>query len=96
MTELLKRISALNDETRIALTAFLIKNGPLCVCDMCRSFDMSQSRISRHLKILKEANLLKVKRIGTWAYYESNMDEELNKLIQSLNIETPEFVAEEG
>ncbi len=65
----LKSISALNDETRVLLLRFIDKHGSLCVCDMQASLGMIQSRLSRHLKILKEAGFLRVERRGTWAYY---------------------------
>jgi len=64
-----KTISALNDETRVLIIRFLAENGPLCVCDMQTSLGMIQSRLSRHLKILKEAGFVRVDRKGTWAYY---------------------------
>jgi ArsR family transcriptional regulator len=55
---------------------------------------MIQSRISRHLKILKEGGFLKVERRGTWAYYSirSPLDEfrlAVLKEIDSLDIEIP-------
>lgn len=65
----LKSVSALNDETRILLLRFLDEYGPLCVCDLQSSLGMIQSRLSRHLKILKDAGFLRVDRKGTWAYY---------------------------
>jgi ArsR family transcriptional regulator, arsenate/arsenite/antimonite-responsive transcriptional repressor len=65
----LNTISALNDETRVKLLYFIYKNDEVCVCEIEKSFDMIQSRISRHLKILKEAGFLKVDRRGKWAYY---------------------------
>jgi len=65
----LKSISALNDQTRIRLIKFININGRCCVCDLQNSFDMIQSRLSRHLKILKEAGFLTLKREGKWAYY---------------------------
>ena len=65
----LKTISSINDETRLKILRFINENGELCVCDIENSFDMIQSRISRHLKILKEAGFLKVVRKGRWAYY---------------------------
>ncbi len=64
-----KTISALNDETRVLIIRFLDETGPLCVCDMQASLGMIQSRLSRHLKILKEAGFVRVERKGTWAYY---------------------------
>jgi len=69
MDVFLETVSALNDETRIKLLAFLDTHGALCVCDLQESFGMIQSRLSRHLKILKEAGFLRVDRQGTWAYY---------------------------
>lgn len=65
----LKSISALNDETRVLLLRFLDEYGEVCVCDMQESLEMIQSRLSRHLKILKDAGFLRVERKGTWAYY---------------------------
>lgn len=60
---------ALNDETRILLLRFLAEHGTLCVCDLQSSLGMIQSRLSRHLKILKDAGFVEVERKGTWAFY---------------------------
>ena len=69
MDVFLKSVAALNDETRVLLLRFLDEHGPLCVCDLQSSLEMIQSRLSRHLKILKDAGFLRVDRKGTWAYY---------------------------
>lgn len=69
MEYFLNTIGSINDETRIKILRFIDTNGEVCVCDIENSFDMIQSRVSRHLKILKEAGFLKVKREGRWAYY---------------------------
>jgi ArsR family transcriptional regulator len=65
----LKTISSINDETRLKILHFIDVNSEVCVCDIENSFEMIQSRISRHLKILKDAGFLKVDRRGRWAYY---------------------------
>jgi len=67
--DFLETVGALNDETRLLLLRFLEEHGPLCVCDLQASLGMIQSRLSRHLKLLKEAGFLRVDRKGTWAYY---------------------------
>jgi len=90
----LQTVSAVNDETRIKLLAFLDAHGPLCVCDLQESFGMIQSRLSRHLKILKEGGFLRVDRCGTWAYYSirSPLDRfrsEALSEIRCLGIELP-------
>lgn len=69
MDNFLKTVGALNDETRIQILAFIAQNDEVCVCEIENSFNMIQSRISRHLKILKDAGFLKVDRRGKWAYY---------------------------
>ncbi|MFK5881798.1 MAG: metalloregulator ArsR/SmtB family transcription factor [Sulfurospirillum sp.] len=65
----LKTVGAINDETRLKILRFIDINKEVCVCDIESSFDMIQSRISRHLKILKDAGFLTVDRRGRWAYY---------------------------
>jgi ArsR family transcriptional regulator len=65
----LKSVAALNDESRVLILRFLDEYGALCVCDLQTSLGMIQSRLSRHLKILKDAGFLRVDRKGTWAYY---------------------------
>ena len=65
----LKTVSSINDETRVKILRFIDENNQVCVCDIENSFDMIQSRVSRHLKILKDSGFLKVERKGRWAYY---------------------------
>lgn len=69
MDKFLNIIGALNDESRVLILAFLDQNGELCVCDLQSSLNMIQSRLSRHLKILKDSGFLEVRRKGAWAYY---------------------------
>lgn len=93
----LKTISALNDETRVKILRFIDENGRCCVCDLENSFNMIQSRLSRHLKILKEAGFLKLEREGRWAYYSirTPLDEFRKsslKEISYLQIELPTLV----
>ncbi|MGB0990411.1 MAG: ArsR/SmtB family transcription factor [Halarcobacter sp.] len=90
----LKSASALNDETRVKILKFININGSCCVGDLENSFDMIQSRLSRHLKILKEAGFLRVDREGRWAYYSvrTPLDEFRQasiKEIMTLDIELP-------
>ena len=95
MKTFLKSIGALNDETRLTILRFIDENGAVCVCDIEQSFGMIQSRISRHLKILKEAGFLKVERKGRWAHYSirSPLDtfrQNVLKEISYLEINLPE------
>ena len=71
MPDPLKVHKALADETRLRLVR-LLSQGPLNVNEIIDVLHMGQSRISRHLKILAEAELVSNRREGTWVYYHAN------------------------
>lgn len=92
----LKTISSINDETRLKILDFIQINGEVCVCDIESSFEMIQSRISRHLKILKDAGFLKVDRRSRWAFYSirSPLDEFRQSILKEINcleMQTPKL-----
>ena len=59
---------ALSDETRIAIVRRLAA-GERCVCDLQDLLDAAQSRLSYHLKTLKDAGLIADRRDGRWVHY---------------------------
>jgi ArsR family transcriptional regulator len=59
---------ALSDPTRLAILD-LLGDGEHCVCELQAALDAGQSRLSFHLRVLKDAGLLKDRREGRWAYY---------------------------
>ncbi len=90
----LKTIGAINDETRLKILNFIHHHEEVCVCDIENAFNMIQSRISRHLKILKEAGFLKVERRGRWAFYSirTPLDKFRQSILEEINylsLETP-------
>jgi len=62
---------ALSDETRLEIVEML-SHGERCVCELQQSLDAAQSRLSFHLKILKDAGLVTDRREGRWVYYALN------------------------
>lgn len=60
---------SLSEETRRRILALLLKEGELCVCELQSALDMPQPKISRHLAVLREADVLVMRREGTWVYY---------------------------
>ncbi len=99
MDNFLRLISALNDPTRIRIIKFLQQHGRSCVCELQHSFDMGQPRLSRHLKILKDALFLDVDREGTKAFYTiapgDEMANQLLKTLDSLSLQLPEKISME-
>ena len=59
---------ALSDETRLEVVRRL-SGGERCVCELQDALDAAQSRLSFHLRVLKEAGLVTDRREGRWAYY---------------------------
>jgi len=62
---------ALSDETRLQLLE-LLRDGEQCVCDLTDALDAAQSRLSFHLKTLKDAGLVTDRKQGRWVYYALN------------------------
>jgi ArsR family transcriptional regulator len=62
---------ALSDETRVELLQ-LLSSGERCVCELTDALDAAQSRLSFHIKVLKDAGLLTDRREGRWMYYTVN------------------------
>ncbi|MDF2183155.1 metalloregulator ArsR/SmtB family transcription factor [Neptuniibacter sp. CAU 1671] len=60
---------ALSDETRLKIMLLLQNGDPMCVCDLTDRLELSQPKISRHLALLRGANLLQDERKGQWVYY---------------------------
>ncbi len=59
---------ALSDATRLRVLEML-RRGERCVCELTEALDLGQSRLSFHLKTLKDAGLLRDRREGRWIHY---------------------------
>ncbi|MGE4398003.1 MAG: ArsR/SmtB family transcription factor [Campylobacterales bacterium] len=90
MDYFLKCVGAANDETRVKILKFLIIHGKSCVCELESSLQMIQSRLSRHLKILKDGGFLDVDRVGSYAYYylapKTQINQKILDEIESMDI----------
>jgi ArsR family transcriptional regulator, arsenate/arsenite/antimonite-responsive transcriptional repressor len=71
LSQAAKWFAALSDETRLQIVETLVR-GERCVCDLQDAVGAAQSRLSFHLKKLKEAGLVEDRRSGRWAYYSLN------------------------
>ncbi|MBD2120384.1 MULTISPECIES: helix-turn-helix transcriptional regulator [Trichocoleus] len=63
---------ALSDPLRLQVLD-LLRSQELCVCDLCEALAVSQSKLSFHLKTLKEAQLVQARQEGRWIYYSLNL-----------------------
>jgi DNA-binding transcriptional ArsR family regulator len=83
-----KIFNALSDPIRLEIIEFL-RDREKCVCEITPHLKLAQPVVSRHLKILKNAGLVKRRKQGTWHMY-SITNSEVYDVIDRLN---PELLA---
>lgn len=67
-------LSALAEPTRLGAMRLLEDGAEHCVCELMVKLDASQSRMSRHMKVLRDANLVVDRRDAQWVRYRRNPD----------------------
>ena len=74
---------ALSDETRLAALDML-RDGEQCVGELQDALDAAQSRLSFHLKVLRDAGLVSDRKEGRWSYYRLNTEalEEAHSIVR--------------
>jgi ArsR family transcriptional regulator len=89
-TRAVQLFHALSDETRLGVLDML-RGGERCVCDLQDALGAAQSRLSFHLKVLKEAGLVTDRREGRWSYYALAPDAlgEAHDVVRALATERP-------
>jgi len=75
---------ALAVETRVRIIELLKAKGPLCVNDIAKSIGITPAAVSQHLKILRQAGLVRSERRGYWIPYSIN-EEALENCRRVLN-----------
>ena len=69
---LAERLKALADPTRLRMLELLARrDAPLCVCEITDLFPLHQPTISHHLRILRQAGMIRGEKRGVWSYYEA-------------------------
>src|ERR1035437_8537569 len=71
LARLARLFHALSDETRLKIVGKLLL-GEQCVCNLMDTLDAGQSRLSFHMKTLKDAGLVTDRRAGRWIHYSLN------------------------
>lgn len=67
-------LTALSEPTRLEALRLLADGGEHCICEMMPRLGATQSRLSRHMKTLKEAGLVVDRRDAQWVRYRLNPD----------------------
>ncbi len=78
LEDLTNLFKVLGDMTR-ARILYTIENDELCVNDICKCVNMNKSAVSHQLKILRDAHLVKSRKVGKEVFY--SLDDEHVSLI---------------
>ncbi|ULB12477.1 ArsR, metalloregulator ArsR/SmtB family transcription factor (plasmid) [Cereibacter azotoformans] len=65
-------LSALAEPTRLAALSLLWDGSEHCVCELMARLQATQSRMSRHMQVLKQAGLVADRRDAQWVRYRLN------------------------
>jgi ArsR family transcriptional regulator, arsenate/arsenite/antimonite-responsive transcriptional repressor len=86
MSKLIEISEAIFDEYRLQVIK-LLQTREMCVCELAAVLNLSSSRISQHLAILKRSKIVKERREGKWIYYSL-----LPKTIEGFNKSWNQFL----
>jgi ArsR family transcriptional regulator len=86
LVDYLNIFKALSDENRLRIL-LMLKQRPLCVCEIHEVLNIALSTISAHLKLLKNAGLIEDEKDGRWVIYRLSKNTYLQKLLGNLEKE---------
>ncbi|CAG9294953.1 metalloregulator ArsR/SmtB family transcription factor [Celerinatantimonas diazotrophica] len=95
MIEPLKLFKLLADDTRLKILLLLTQNSQLCVCHLTDALQLSQPKVSRHLAMLRQAQLVQDAQHGKWRYYQLAPDlaEWVVTLLQQALLSQPNYLS---
>ncbi len=67
-------LKALSHPVRLRMVDLIRQNGgDVCVCEFEQHFELTQPTISHHLKILRDASIIRSRQEGTWVHHSIEM-----------------------
>ena len=73
-SELEKLFSALGNKLRLQMLDIVAQHKEMCVCEIVDELGMSQANVSHHMGILRDADLVHARKVGTWVFYRINSE----------------------
>lgn len=80
--EAARAFKALGDENRLRIMGIVAERGDVCACSLLDELEMTQPTLSHHMKLLKDAGLVKAKKEGRWMHY--SLDSETTASLAAL------------
>ena len=86
MVDYLNIFKALGDENRLRIL-LMLRQRPLCVCEIHEVLNIALSTLSAHLKLMKHTGLIEDEKDGRWVIYKLTRNSYLNDLLEKLKKE---------
>jgi ArsR family transcriptional regulator len=86
LVDYLNIFKALSDENRLRIL-LMLKQRPLCVCEIHEVLNIALSTISAHLKLMKNTGLIEDEKDGRWVIYSLSKNTYLQELLGNLKKE---------
>ena len=81
LVTLAKILSVIN---RLKIIALMHREKELCVCEICDTLQLSQPLVSRHLKQMREAEIVQTRQSGKWIIYSLHVNKALLCLLDTI------------
>ena len=86
MIKYLNIFKALSDKNRLRVL-LMLKQRPLCVCEIHEVLNIALSTLSAHLRLMKNTGLIEDEKDGRWVIYKLSINSYLNELLEKLERE---------
>ncbi|MEQ8362854.1 MAG: metalloregulator ArsR/SmtB family transcription factor [Cyclobacteriaceae bacterium] len=71
-----------SDTSRLRILNLIMNNGEMCISDLERILDFTQTKTSRHLVYLKNSDILAIRKINQWVFYQ--IKDEVHDIIKQI------------
>lgn len=71
-----------SDTSRLRILNLIMNNGEMCISDLERILDFTQTKTSRHLVYLKNSDILSIRKINQWVFYQ--IKDEVHDIIKQI------------
>lgn len=59
-----------SDTSRLRILNLIMNNGEMCISDLERILEFTQTKTSRHLVYLKNSDILSIRKFNQWVFYQ--------------------------
>ncbi|MCB0490791.1 MAG: metalloregulator ArsR/SmtB family transcription factor [Cyclobacteriaceae bacterium] len=71
-----------SDTSRLRILNLIMNNGEMCISDLERILDFTQTKTSRHLVYLKNSDILSIRKLNQWVFYQ--IKDEVHDIIKQI------------